>query len=310
MVGTGEVDHREKETGESKVKMDSLREPLITSVTCEDLLGGSPGAAKKPVGLLYVKVVQAKRLKNVNKMLGASHPYVKLNLSGERLQSAKTLTKMNTLEPVWNEEYMFIVDDPLSQVLHLAVRSWEQIGADDNLGMQALPLRELTPRHSHVWKLDLLRGNMIVETTLIFQDRIESGGLISVTANERIEFGGLLSITIRGANYVEGKYHRNPYAVIQFRGEYKKTKMNMNTRNPRWNEDFHFLLRTAPSSGEILHIKVMTKSKGFSFRGKESLGYVDIDLSDVVFDRRWINEEYDLIKSQNGTINVDISWLV
>ncbi|KAK2971696.1 hypothetical protein RJ640_007734 [Escallonia rubra] len=52
--------------------------------------GGVPrGAQKKPVGILYVKVVQAHNLLNKD-FLGTSDPYVKLGLRGERLPSKKT----------------------------------------------------------------------------------------------------------------------------------------------------------------------------------------------------------------------------
>ncbi|KAK2972780.1 hypothetical protein RJ640_029705 [Escallonia rubra] len=46
-------------------------------------------AQKKPVGILYVKVVQAHNLLNKD-FLGTSDPYVKLGLRGERLPSKKT----------------------------------------------------------------------------------------------------------------------------------------------------------------------------------------------------------------------------
>ena len=38
---------------------------------------------------------------------------------------------------------------------------------------------------------------------------------------------GLLSVKIQGATSVEGKRHSNPYAVMHFRGEKKKTKVDL-----------------------------------------------------------------------------------
>ena len=40
---------------------------------------------------------------------------------------------------------------------------------------------------------------------------------------------------------------------------------------------------------------------------KESLGYVDIPLGDVVTNRR-INEKYQLIDSARGKIQVELEW--
>lgn len=40
---------------------------------------------------------------------------------------------------------------------------------------------------------------------------------------------------------------------------------------------------------------------------QESLGHVDINLVDVVYNNR-INEKYHLINSRNGMIHIDIKW--
>lgn len=39
--------------------------------------------------------------------------------------------------------------------------------------------------------------------------------------------GGLLLVMVQGAEDVEGKNHNNPYALIIFRGEQRKTKVNI-----------------------------------------------------------------------------------
>ena len=43
------------------------------------------------------------------------------------------------------------------------------------------------------------------------------------------------------------------------------------------------------------------------FWNQESLGYVDINLSDVVSNKR-INEKYHLIDSKNGRIQIELQW--
>jgi hypothetical protein len=40
---------------------------------------------------------------------------------------------------------------------------------------------------------------------------------------------------------------------------------------------------------------------------QESLGYVDVNLSDVVSNKR-INEKYNLIDSKNGRIQIELQW--
>lgn len=81
---------------------------------------------KKPVGILNVKVVHARKLLNRD-FLGRSDPYVKLSLSGERLPAKRTSIKMNNLNPEWNEDFKLIVKDPLSQDLQLHVFDWEKV---------------------------------------------------------------------------------------------------------------------------------------------------------------------------------------
>jgi hypothetical protein len=43
------------------------------------------------------------------------------------------------------------------------------------------------------------------------------------------------------------------------------------------------------------------------FNMKESLGHVEINLDDVVYNGR-INQKYHLIDSRNGVIHVEIRW--
>lgn len=69
------------------------------------------GVAKKPIGLLHVKVLRAEKLLKMN-LLSASDPYVKLSLSGERLPAKKTSIKMNNLNPGWNGDFKLTKKDP------------------------------------------------------------------------------------------------------------------------------------------------------------------------------------------------------
>jgi len=43
---------------------------------------------------------------------------------------------------------------------------------------------------------------------------------------ESLSGAGLLSVIVQGAEDVEGKHHINPYALVLFRGERKRTKVN------------------------------------------------------------------------------------
>ncbi|KAE9611433.1 hypothetical protein Lal_00011869 [Lupinus albus] len=295
------------------------------------IMDDSTVAANKPVGILHVNVVRAHKLLKMD-LLGTSDPYVKLTLTGDNLAAKKTTIKRRTLNPEWNEKFNLVVKDPQSQALQLQVYDWDKVGVHDRLGMQLIPLKVFKPYENKECTLDLLkdtnmnetlnkknRGQIVVDMTFVpFKEdsmkfdepserynKNESGS--DVVSDDEIQEGaGLLSLVILEAEEVEGDHHNNPYAVLIFRGEKKRTKMMWKTRHPCWNEEFQFVLEEPPLH-EKIHIQVLSKRKNFSFPSKESLGYVEINLNDVV-SNGYINDKYDLINSKNGTIHVEIQW--
>ncbi|XP_054804390.1 synaptotagmin-3 isoform X2 [Prosopis cineraria] len=277
------------------------------------ILDESTVAIKKPVGILHVNVIRALKLLKMD-LLGTSDPYVKLSLSGDKLPAKKTSIKRRNLNPEWNEKFKIVVKDPESQVLQLQVFDWDKVGGHDRLGMQLIPLKLLKPYESKEFTLDLLkdtnvteppnkkpRGQIVLDLTFApfreesgkFGGQLENG--IDKVSDEDVQGAGLLSVLIQEAEEVEGKSHNNPYALVFFRGEKKRTKMIRKTRDPRWNEEFEFMLEEPP-----LHEKIHIE---------ESLGHVEINLNDVVHNGR-INDKYHLINSRNGVIHVEIRWKV
>ncbi|KAJ7975054.1 synaptotagmin-3 [Quillaja saponaria] len=298
------------------------------------ILDSSTVAIKKPVGILHVNVVRAVKLLKMD-LLGTSDPYVKLSLTGDRLPARKTTIKRKNLNPEWNEKFKLVVKDPQSQVLRLQVFDWDKVGAHDRLGMQLVPLKLLSPYETKEFKLDLLkdtnisepqakrqRGQLMVELTFVpfkedsakFSGPLDGyvkkeSGINRVSDDEPLGGAGLLSVLVQGAEEVEGERHNNPYALVLYRGEKKRTKFIRKSRHPLWNEEFQFMLEEPPLH-EKIYIEVMSKRTGImSFLSKESLGNVEINLTDVVHNGR-INEKYHLINSKNGRIHVEIRWKV
>lgn len=78
-------------------------------------------------------------------------------------------------------------------------------------------------------------------------------------------------------------------------------------RDPRWEEEFNFTLDEPPTD-EKMHIEVLSASSRIGLlHPKESLGYINISLADVVSNKR-INEKYHLIDSKNGRIQIEMQW--
>ncbi|CAI9764335.1 unnamed protein product [Fraxinus pennsylvanica] len=280
-------------------------------------------AMMKPVGILHVKVLRAMKLRKKD-LLGASDPYVKVKITESKAPSKKTTVKHKNLNPEWNEEFSIVVKDPESQALELIVYDWEQVGKHDKMGMNVVPLKELTPDEPKVMTLDLLknqnqndaqddkfRGQLVVELTYKpFKEGDMSNGLdnpLEKAPEDTPAGGGVLVVIVHEAQDVEGKHHNNPYVRIIFKGEERKTKQVKKNRDPRWDEEFTFMLEEPPLK-EKLHVEVLSTSTRIGLlHPKETLGYVNISLADVVNNKR-INEKYHLIDSKNGKIQIELQW--
>ncbi|CAI0557711.1 unnamed protein product [Linum tenue] len=235
-------------------------------------------ALKRPVGILTVKVLRAMRLKKKD-LLGASDPYVKLKLSEDKVPSKKTTVRHKNLNPEWNEEFSMTVRDPETQALELHVYDWEQVGKHDKMGMNLVPLKDIPPEETKVMTLDLLktmdlndpqneksRGQIVVELTYkpFKEEEMPSTFEEMQTVEKPPEGtpagGGLLVVIVHEAQDVEGKHHTNPCVRITFKGEEKRTKPIKKCRDPRWEEEFQFMLEEPPTN-EKLHVEVTSSSK-------------------------------------------------
>lgn len=127
-----------------------------------------------------------------------------------------------------------------------------KVGAHDKLGSQVVPLKLLKPQESTEFILDLLkntnvsdpqktkpRGKIVVE--LKYAPFREDSNIFNgaLDGSPRIESqndgpcgtmtptgAGVLMVTVQGAEDVEGEHHNNPYALVLFRGETKKSKVS------------------------------------------------------------------------------------
>ncbi|KAK6946425.1 C2 domain [Dillenia turbinata] len=282
-------------------------------------------AQQRPVGILNVKVVRAMKLQKKD-LLGASDPYVTLKLTDDNLPTKKTTVKHKNLNPEWNEEFNLVVKHLESQALEFHVYDWEQVGKHDKMGMNVVPLKELPHEEPRVFTLDLLknmnpndaqndksRGQIVLELTYKpFKEEDmtkdpEDPNSVALAPYGTPDGGGLLVVIVHEAQDLEGKHHTNPSARILFRGEERRTKHLKKSRDPRWEEEFQFTLDEPPSDDKM-HVEVVSVSSRMGLlHPKESLGYVDISLSDVVTNKR-INEKYHLIDSKNGRIQIELQW--
>ncbi|KAL7239658.1 hypothetical protein ACSBR2_005533 [Camellia fascicularis] len=105
----------------------------------------------KPVGVLEVKLVQAKELTNKD-IIGKSDPFAVLYIRPlpDRMKTSKTID--NQLNPVWNEHFQFVVEDSSTQHLVVKVYDHEGIQAAELIGCAQIRLNELEPgKVKDVW---------------------------------------------------------------------------------------------------------------------------------------------------------------
>ena len=114
------------------------------------------------------------------------------------------------------------------------------------MGMNVVPLKELTPDESKEFTLEVLknmdpndtqneksRGQLVVELLYKpFKDDeapkdVEDENAVQKAPDGTPEGGGLLVVMIHQAEDVEGKHHTNPYVRLLFRGEEKRTKVTL-----------------------------------------------------------------------------------
>ncbi|GLT29646.1 hypothetical protein SLA2020_044990 [Shorea laevis] len=136
---------------------DTIRNAIEDSITwpvrkiIPILPGDYSDLELKPVGLLEVKLVQAKDLTNKD-IIGKSDPFAVLYVRPlpDKMKTSKTIN--NDLNPIWNEHYEFTVDDTSTQHLVVKIYDSEGILAAELIGCAQVELKELEPgKVKDVW---------------------------------------------------------------------------------------------------------------------------------------------------------------
>jgi len=119
---------------------DEDEKEKMKGVTLEDVL--RDGVLEQFCGVLHVKLLRAAHLsaKDVN---GRSDPFVKLSMGG---QLHKSSTKRETLNPVWDEHYDFVVgvaELENNQKLRAEVWDWDRDGKREFMGHVTLDVKRV-----------------------------------------------------------------------------------------------------------------------------------------------------------------------
>ncbi|TYH57786.1 hypothetical protein ES332_D08G113300v1 [Gossypium tomentosum] len=105
----------------------------------------------KPVGMLEVKLIQARDLTNKD-IIGKSDPYAVLFVRPLPGRTKKSKIINNDLNPIWNEHYEFIIEDATTQQLVVRIYDDEGVQASEFIGCAQVLLSELEPgKVKDVW---------------------------------------------------------------------------------------------------------------------------------------------------------------
>ncbi|KJH49604.1 C2 domain protein [Dictyocaulus viviparus] len=76
---------------------------------------------------------------------GMSDPYVKLSILPERKQKYETKIIRNTLNPIYNETFLFSLpfNELQSKTLSLTVYDYDRLSKDDKMGQLSIPLESI-----------------------------------------------------------------------------------------------------------------------------------------------------------------------
>ncbi|XP_019173748.1 PREDICTED: synaptotagmin-4-like [Ipomoea nil] len=118
----------------------------------------------KPVGMLDVKLIQAKELTNKD-LIGKSDPFAEVFIRPLRARMKNSKVINNSLNPIWNEHFEFEVEDISTQHLTVKVYDDEGVQASELIGCAQFPLQELQPGKVKVVWLKLLKDLEIQRDT-------------------------------------------------------------------------------------------------------------------------------------------------
>ncbi|VDN59877.1 unnamed protein product [Dracunculus medinensis] len=212
--------------------------------------------------ILAVTVIQAEDLPGMD-MSGTSDPYVKLYLLPEKKKKVETKVHRKTLNPVFNETFIFKVPfaEIASKTLVFAVYDFDRFSKHDQIGQVLIPLG----------KIDL--GQVIEEWKDIApppDDKEAEKSLGDICFSLRyVPTAGKLTVVILEAKNLKKMDVgglSDPYVKIVLmqggkRLKKKKTSIKKCTLNPYYNESFSFEVPFEQIQKVSLMITVMDYDK-------------------------------------------------
>ncbi|CAN4094602.1 unnamed protein product [Withania somnifera] len=275
----------------------------------------------KPTGVLEVKLVQAKELTNKD-LIGKSDPFAVLYVRPLRDRMKKSKIINNDLNPIWNEHFEFVVEDPLTQHLVVKIYDDEGLQSAELIGCAQIRLNELEPgKVKDIW-LKLVKDLEIqrdqknrgqVHLELLYCPNGMSNGLSnpfaqneSMTSLERVLKNGAEGKEASpnaGENSKRREGKADPYVVLIMKKAHikNKTRVVNESLNPVWNQTFDFVVEDG------LHDMLMLEVWDHDTFGKDFMGKCILTLTRVLMEGEY-KDTYELAEAKSGKLNLHLKW--
>ncbi|CAI9758930.1 unnamed protein product [Fraxinus pennsylvanica] len=297
----------------------------------------------KTVGILEVKLVQAKELTNKD-IIGKSDPYAVLYVRPLRDRMKKSRTINNQLNPVWNEHFEFVIEDASTQHLVIKIYDDEGVQSSELIGCAQLQLSDLEPgKVKDTWlklvkDLEIQRDNKNrgqVQLELLYipngmengftnpfaqkfsmtslekvlksgnegKELVENGGEVK---RREVIVRGVLSVTVISAEDLaptDLMGKADPYVVLIM----KKTESKNKTRvvNNSLNPVWNQTFDFVVEDG--LHDMLIIEVWDHDTFGKDYMGRCILTLTKVILEGEY-KDTFPLDGAKTGTLNLHLKW--
>ncbi|KAF9087024.1 hypothetical protein BGX23_008408 [Mortierella sp. AD031] len=209
--------------------------PNVYTLDLEQMMTGG-ASLTAAAGVVQFTIYNAKDIKN-SEFVGHSDPYIKIRL-GNRPEIASTSVQKNTLNPVFNETNIILINN-LNEMVCMEVFDKDNVGKDTSLGQANFDLKTLEedPIQDDVWCKILLngkeRGSVRIRAAyfpVAKPQPIEEGGEpVPVESNS-----GILAINLAQAKDIARTGRLKSQCQVSLNGQLVHTTGNSIGANPAW----------------------------------------------------------------------------